>query len=278
MTREEIIYDIMMQATKLQVPDDSRFNEPHYIGYLVDEKRAKEIRDTYVRSGVIDPTWVQDMGVMNLTKVESSDDPNVADCGLIFGKVTVPPIVSFKSGDLGIYSITSKCRTERYYPVENMDKFMQIINFGRTRANWNYYMRIGNSIYTYPFKKQIAARLILEHPLDGYVLLTENVANDALVAGSGYSVVSGPITHNSVIYTSGQTFTAVNTTYTGTGIVRNNPEKRKLTNKDEYPLGATALEVVKQKIFSEELNEERKRLSDNRVDSVDETISKENGQ
>ena len=59
MTREDIIYDLIMQATKLQVPDDSRFNEPDYVGYLVDEKRAKEIRDTFSRTGQMDYVWLQ---------------------------------------------------------------------------------------------------------------------------------------------------------------------------------------------------------------------------
>ena len=60
----------------------------------------------------------------------------------------------------------------------------------------------------------------IKQPVDVFRGTTSIIASPtALTVGVLYYVEVGPVTHNSVIYQAGQTFTAVNTTLTGAGSV-----------------------------------------------------------
>ena len=110
--------------------------------------------------------------------------------------------------------------------------------------------------------------LILENPLDGFVFTTENVT--ALEVGVSYIVMSDQITHNSTIYNSGDTFTAVNTTFTGTGKVQYSNQKRPMRNSDPYPFSKSQMEIVIMKILTQEYGIEASRVAEIRNNSQDE--------
>ena len=95
MTRKEAIDYIIEILTKSGYTDDSRIDED-FIGFLIDKKREKIIRDSYSRNGSIDPSWLQDLGMVNVTEVSYNDDKTLPICDCTFGKVTLPTTVSLK--------------------------------------------------------------------------------------------------------------------------------------------------------------------------------------
>lgn len=278
MTRQEIIFDIIMILTKAGFTDDSRL-EPDYIGYKIDEKRSKEIRDSYNRNLIIDPVWLQDYGVFDLTEVNYADDQTFTFLNCKIGKATLPPVVSFQnplssSANLGVYSVRSLSGREEYF-FEQYSKLMDILNdlpANDPMRKFSYYTKVQNAIYAISkdgkTPEKLRAILVLESPLDGYVISSENVT--ALEIGSEYQVVSDQIIHNSIPYNSGDTFTAVATTFTGAGKVQYKNQKRRMRNSDPYPFSKSQMEVVIIKLLTQEYAIEASRITEIRNNSQDE--------
>lgn len=277
MTREEIIFDIIMILTKAGFTDDSRL-EPDYIGYKIDEKRAKEIRDSYNRNSLIDPMWLQDYGVFDLTEVNYADDKTFTflDCKLAKG--TLPAVISFQNSlssknNLGVHSIRSLSSREEYF-FEQHSRLMEMLTDLPTSdpmRKFSYYTKIQNAIYAIAkdgkAPQKLRAILILERPMEGYVITSENVTE--LEVGVQYEVVSGMIVHNSVNYVIGSVFTAVNETFTGAGNVQYKNQKRAMRISDPYPFSSSQMEVVIMKLLTQEYGIEASRISEIRNNSQD---------
>lgn len=273
MTRKEAIYDIKEILTKSNITDDSRLDDD-YIGHLLDQKRAKEIRDTFKRQPVIEPIWLQDMGTVNLTPVNVAEDRNISFCECALSKAVIPPVVSIADPmgnipDLGVYSIRSVCGKYEYF-YKNVAQ-MGWLTHDSILSKFRYYTRVYNSIYLPNDIEKIRMLLILESPLDGYILENTYVTSGNLVVGITYLVTSGNVTHNSVVVFNGSTFVAANTTFTGSGKVKLDTQKRAMTNDDEYPMSSTMAEVVKMKIWTQDYGIEQQVIDDARNDSKDQS-------
>jgi len=85
-------------------------------------------------------------------------------------------------------------------------------------------------------------------------------------------VVSGTITHNGVTYKKDATFTAVNANFTGSGVVRYNVQKRKMTVADEYPMSHTMTDSVIMQILTKELALDERSKPELKTDGVDDTV------
>lgn len=278
MSREEIIFDIIMILTKAGFTDDSRL-EPDYIGYKIDEKRAKEIRDSYNRNSLIDPMWLQDYGVFDLTDVNYADDKTFTflDCKL--AKATFPAVISFQNSlasanNLGIYSIRSISGREEYF-FKQHSKLMEMLTdlpASDPLMKFSYYTKIHNGVYAKSKDgkppEKLRAILIQERPMEGYVITSENVTE--LEVGVQYEVVSDMIVHNSVNYVTGSVFTAVNETFTGTGNVQYKNQKRAMRVSDPYPFSSSQMEVVIMKLLTQEYGIEASKISEIRNNSQDE--------
>ena len=255
----EIRSDIQLLLSKSTQSKNWRVPLPQ-IEYKIHEKRARGMREEAHRNEEwIDPTWIQDMGRMLVTQVSSGDDPNVPEFCKNIGKVMIPQVVSLPE-DRGVYRISSSSRKEVYYPIEPA-RFFDIPE-GHVTGMMGRYTRIGRALYMRPYKTEINALLILDNPLDGYVLLTTNVYPGELTIGDSFTIVSGSIVHNSVTYTAGQTFTAVNADYTGTGVVQYTLQKRKMTIYDPYPISFTLTDYVIMKILTQDFKIEQSNIAD----------------
>lgn len=271
MTRLELIYDLKRLLTHSGITDESRLVNNH-LGFLIDQRRAKEIRDTFKRNPVIEPIWIQDYGVFTLTSVNKAEDRGVSSSDFKFSKAVLPPVVSITDPignvpDLGTYSIRSTCGKFRY-DYMNVEQ-MTLLQSDSMQGKFKYYSKVGNAIYLTPEVHRARALLILDSPLDGYVLDTTNIPSGSLVSGTVYELFGGTVTHNGVRYRKGETFTAANTTYTGSGEVRFSSQKRRMTNDDPYPMSHTMGEVVKLKILTQDFAVERQVVADKSNDSAD---------
>jgi hypothetical protein len=209
------------------------------------------------------------MGVIPVTPVNSADDPIVPVTSVSLGRFTLPEVISLPY-DQGIYRISSASGICQYYSVDMNDFFHQVP--GSITAKHKQYFRRGNVYYLSPCTEQVLPTVILENPLDGFVINTERIAQDALVVGVSYTVYDTQVVHNAVAYNPGDTFVAANTTYSGNGYVKLTNMKRRMTVTDPYPMGLTLAEYVTMKIFSEEMQIERESLADVIHDMQDQLI------
>lgn len=251
MNLNEITYSIIEAATDYFPTGDNRLNNETLIEYLIHEARARGIRESHSRNDIIDPTWIQDMGKIEVSTINEREDLDFAICEKEIGKIKMPRLVSFDNPDLAIQRISSYDRLLKYYPA-TYDEFFEISKTSGVRSRMPYYVKVGDYIYISPYKKYINAHLILQNPIDGYMVKTEKVLSGEIEEGYSYTVLSGSVTYNSIIYSAGQTFTGVSvTTYTGNGDVRFTNLKRGMTNIDPYPVNAELLAFVKQYILKE---------------------------
>lgn len=279
MTRTEAVYNVINPLTKAGYTDDSRI-DPDYVGFLIDKYRAKEIRDSYNRHPMIDPIWLQDYGVVDFTEVNYADDKTFTflDCKL--AKATLPPVVSFYNAmasmnNLGVFSVRAVSGKQEYF-FKAYAKFLDVLQdlpANHPLSKFSYYTKIGNAIYAKGTGDNVPTKLrpilILEKPLDGYVLTTENVTS--LTIGTVYEVVEGQIIHNTIAYNKGDLFTAITKLFTGNGLVQYQNQKRRMTNTDPYPFSPAQMDIVVMKILTQEYGIEATKIADLRNDSQDST-------
>lgn len=248
----------MLLGEMLKLSKDSRLRGPH-IDFLIREHRARAIREEYARNKYIDPSWIQDFGRITVTPVNTGDDPSVPYTSVKLGKITMPQVVSLPL-DKGVYRVGHTSKFDRYYYIE-ADRFFSLVE-GSITSKFDYYFRIGTSFYLSPCTTEINIMLILDNPLDGVVLLTENVSQTGLTIGTSYTVYDAQVIHNSVAYLPGTSFTAVNTTYSGNGTVKYTTQKRAMTDRDPYPMSLTLAEYIVEMIFVKDFQFSKQTVAD----------------
>lgn len=270
----QIIYDCITVLSKGKYTDDSRLddNENGFLAYKIREKRAQEIRNTYDKIKMIDPVWLQDYGISDVTEVNTADDVTAAICKCKLGKITLPRVISLtgnqsQAPDLGVYSVRSVCGTHEFY-YKSLPQLSYYVD-DEIRSNFKYYSRIMDSLYIKPFTKEIRTLLILENPLDGFVNDTENKLSGDLVVGKSYTVYGAQVVHNSAGYAIGSTFSAVNTLYTGSGTVRLTNAIRPLNDLDPYPISSDMADKVVMRILTEDFQLEKSQISSKKNNSDD---------
>lgn len=266
MSRKELIWDVKIILEAGGITDESRLDED-YVGYKIDQKRSKEIRDTYKRNPVIEPIWLQDYGIFDLSLVNKAEDRAINICDCRFSKAVIPPVVSITDNlgnipDIGTYSIRSSCGTHEFY-YNNIAK-LSLVHPDSILKNFRYYTKVGNAIYLTPEVNKARAILILDSPLDGFVLDNTYVPSGSIKAGTTYEVASGSINYNSVVLQKGNTFVGVTgvTTFAGNGKVFLQNQKRRMTDDDQYPMSHTMAEVVLMKIFTQDYKIESGQVAD----------------
>ncbi len=272
----DIRSDLVLLLSKSVQTKNSRINTSQLEQYMIPEKRARGIREESHRKSADGCQDVTDpMGRMLVTPVTSGDDPNVPQTCKEVGKVILPGVVSLPE-DRGIYRISSSSRKDVYYPIES-SRFWDIPS-ENVRAKFKYYSRIGRALYLRPAPTEINAQLILDNPMDGFVLLTHNVQPGELTIGDSFTVVLGSVVHNSITYsaTGTNTFVAVNENFTGTGTVQYTLQKRRMTNKDPYPLSFTLTDYIIMKILTQDFKIEESNVADVINDAKDQLVALQN--
>jgi hypothetical protein len=271
----QLIYDCITVLSRGKYTDDSRLDDDKdgFLAYKIREKRAQEIRSSYDKIKMIDPVWLQDYGIVNVTEVNTADDVTATLCNCKLGKITLPRVISLtgnqsQAPDLGVYSVRSSCGTHEYY-YKALPQLQYFID-DDVRSHFKYYSRVMDSLYIKPYAKQVRPMLILENPLDGYVNDTENKASGNLVVGTSYTVYGAQVVHNGIGYAPAATFTAVNTLFTGNGQVRLTTPRRQMTDLDPYPIGQDMADRIVLRILTEDCQIEKSQIAsgENKSDDV----------
>ncbi len=268
--------DLILIYDKLQLSKDSNL-ENQYAEYLINKHRAAVIRETYLQSREIDPNVLQDMEVTEVENVLSSDDPSIMYGSSNLGKITTPRVVSMPDAR-GYYRVASVSNACLYEYIE-IAKFMDLLNhYGHVYSSMKLFTQINNAIYIHPYSNHVKMNLILDNPLEGQIKFTEKVRTGNLVVGVSFTVTTGQIVHNFVTYNAGDTFIAVNRSFTGTGEVYYTTKIRSLTVTDPYPMSVEMMNKVTVSIFTREFQIEAKRVADVKNDAQDQLSVLQSGQ
>ncbi len=271
-TKKGIIDSIRNLASKFSVTDETRLDED-WLSSKIDQVCAQLKIAQYAQTGILDQTWLTDMGLVDVYKVNIADDINVTFCGCSVSKFEIPQVISFVSKDgnldLGIYTIISACGTKQFYP-----KRMSMWRYTPSEhvaSMFKYYWRINSATYLNDDKiTKVRPILCLLHPEDGKFINSENIVSGDLVSGTVYIVKFGGIVYNNTVYVENETFTANATaTFTGTGKVYLYSQARAYRETDPYPASGEMIRTIEMEILTKELGVERQAVADIRNDSKD---------
>lgn len=261
----DYISDIAVILKGSKMSKDSRISDS-FILSRINAYRSKEIRDSYSRNGYIDPSVIQDLGVMQATPVTSNEDPTVPKIGMILGRINIPQVVEIGDEDKGIVRVSHETGNKQFYKIP-INRFFDMVE-GTIKTKFCYVFRIGSTLYVNPFEENIRVFAILDSPEQGFFIDTTYQKNDSLVYKTNYTnaeqyiVVEGGIKHNGVQYNQGSVFTAVNQYYDGNGKVKLLNQKRRLTLEDYYPMSYTMFETIMMKILTKDFQVEEKEIPD----------------
>lgn len=270
MTGKEITYTIIDILTRHGYTDDSRL-DPDQINFMRDNARAQLINIEFDRTKVVDPAWVQDLGFVQLSPVNFNDDTTIPYCECVLSKVTLPDTIDLRSPNTSTDSglkVISSCGTRQFYPY--FIELLQNIPKEHTRNQFYYYFFIGGALYLNKLMDKVRVLAVLTKPSEvNNVINTEYVLSGNLVVGTNYTVYGSQVVHNSLGYNAGQSFTAVNTTYTGTGKVKTTSRTSAYTEDSSYPVqGAMARQIILE-VLTKEFAIEESKITDVKNSSAD---------
>lgn len=270
-TKKNIIDSILNVATKFSVTDESRL-DTDWLSNKIDHVAASLKVAQYAQTGILDQSWLTDMGLIDVYKVNIADDINVSFCNCDISKFTIPQVISFisKDGniDLGVYTIISACGTKQYYPKRIFQWRYEPAE--HTNSKFKYYWRINTAVYLKDLIQKVRPILCLLHPEDGKFIDSQNITTGSIVNGTSYIVKFGQIMYMGLPYFDGETFTGgASTTFTGTGKVYLASQARAYRETDPYPASGDMIRMIELEILTKELGIEREALVDVRNDSKD---------
>lgn len=278
-TKKNIKDSVTILATRFNLTDDSRL-DPDYIGLLVEQARATLILNEYNITGVLNPDWFIDFGLLDMTKVNIADDPNVTFCECDITKTEIPETIHLtKLGegnlDLGL-KVISACGKNSFtiYPIE----FWKDVPKDHVRAKFSYYDRFGRMLYSNKLAKHL--RFIgIPATTEGLIIKrTLPVISGSVKSGVTYMVkgATGSVTYNSIVYLPDATFVGVSgtTTFTASGSsqVFHNDFQVEMTENDPYPCSSNMAREIVVEIMTKEFQIEKQQVTDVINDSADDVI------
>lgn len=274
MSGDEITYDILEIQTKFGQTDKQRYDED-WIRNKRDQIRAYLIQVEYRKQGFVNPVWLQDINMVQFTPVKESD-LDYGICGSCnISKAVLPQHITLynpdsQNEDNGLKIITPCGKDQFYYlPLE----VLKNIPKEHPRSKFSYYFNMNdqyfiNKIYNNGLKLRVMG--VFERPSDINVVNNLLITSGNLVVGAVYKVINYQIVHNSLGYNLGQTFTAVNTTYTGLGAVElANPIQLFNESTSAYPVTSAMARQIVLEICTKEFGIEESKVSSYKNDLAD---------
>lgn len=273
-TKKNINDSIFAIATRFKKTDESRFDE-NWLNYKIDSVCAQLKIDQYLKTNILDTTWLGEGGMVTFHKVNRADDPSITYCNCDLGKAFLPPVISFVSKDgnldLGFYSIVSACGTTAYYPKRMFQ--WSYAPSEHTNSLFGYYTRVNGAMYTSVFKEKLRVLAFWENPEDGKLIASTPIASGSIVSGTVYLVKYASIIYNGTVVLKNTTFTGgATTTFTGSGTVYLNSQARAYRDTDPYPASIDMIRQIELEILTKEFGIEMKMLVDVRNDSKDDAV------
>ncbi len=274
-TLKSIADEVTLILTKFSENDEWRV-DPDFIYKKIAQAREGAIIDKFTGKqggefkGLVDQTWMQDLGMVDFHRVNFADDITLTSCDCDIYKAFLPQIISLSDGDgyqeLGI-TVISSCGKNKFYPYP-LSQWKSIPE-GHERGMFGYFARINNAMYT---SKQGRKRIygLLQNPEDGKLIQSEPIASGSIVLGTIYRVKFGPVIYDGQTYVKDSVFTgSAITTFTGTGTVYLNSQVIAYRELDKYPVNGDMARQIVLDICVKEFGIEKQAIADIKNDSRD---------
>lgn len=263
-TGREIFSDLEMLMSNFKLSKDQRVT-PRMLLQMAARKRAMQINSYYSKTVTIDPTWIQRLGIKNVTKVTFQDDLNVPQSCDVAGMVKIPFPVEL-DGDAGIVRVSNAGGRGSYSQV----LMEEILEMDKTveQFHGNLRWRVGDSLYIKPYVPELHIFMVLDDPMDAIYIDNSDQLSGNLFIGDeyesarSYEVTEGSIIHDSITYHKGEVFTAVATTFTGYGKIKLANRQRIQGLDDPYPMSKRMANTVIMRVLSEDYGVSSKQISD----------------
>lgn len=279
-TKKRMMDDVLNLLTQFSMTDDHRFATIDlWLSMKIDQIRSQLIIEQYQETGVVDYSWLTDLGMLTFYPVNFADDPAVTFCCSEISKSSIPNVVPIQPRgdanlDLGVFSIRSACGTKEYYPFPMSAWTM--IPAEHVRSKFSYYSRVNTAIYVNKSVTSLKVVAVLASPEDGYIINSVTIPSGSIVTGTVYVVKNAQIVYNGVVIAPNQTFTGVTvssvpiTDYTGTGNVYLNSQLVSINETQPYPVNPDMARMITLEIMKE-FGIEKGQITDILNDSVDDT-------
>jgi hypothetical protein len=271
-TKKGLIDDIQILLTKFSMTDEGRIDED-YLSYKIDQIRAQLIVAKFDKELEVDPTWLQDIGIVTFNKTNFPDDATLTSCQCAISKAFIPQVVSLSAGngsqDIGLYGVLSSCGKTRYYPYE-LAKWSYLPS-EHTRNKFHYYSRVNTALYVNKVVSGLRLMAVLQNPEDGFISNSTPIASGSIVTSTVYIVKFGQVIYNGATYQNGDTFTgtAATTFFTSNGLVYLNSAKTAFEDTDAYPVSGDMARQIVIEICTKEFQIEKQAIVDLQNDSRD---------
>ena len=269
MTTLELVYDIKHILKKLS--DDSDISD-NWLIHKCNEYRAIEIIKDYKEYGEINTSWIQNLGIYETTKVNSSDQQETVS-SICFGKVIFPSIIKFKE-DLGVWRLSDASNQHTIYPKTEEEIMLKIEANDFSIGKFKFFYKMGmHDYYFYPYITKVTGKMILENPFDAYIYTTTKVLSGNIKVDEEYTVLTGNIVYDGNTYNADNDFTGIVgiTTFTGGGTVKHKNNSRKFNIEDQYPADIALCERIIIGILTNDFAYSRQQIEDIRNDAQDQT-------
>ncbi len=268
-TQKSLFDDLINILTKFGRTDETRIDED-WVYNKFNEARAEMLKEAYRKTGTADPSWYQDLGMIDFHKVNFSDDINVQYCACHISKATLPLfIILDPTSDAG-FTLISSCGKTKYYPYP-MSMWMNIPP-EHERSRFAYYTRMNTVVYVNKVEQKLRAYGVLFDPLDAKLINSAPVTS--IVNGTSYKVKYGTIVYNGTAYEPNSTFTGgATTTFTGAGKVYLASQVSSWADTDPYPISADMARSLVIELAVKEFGIERQQIADVRNDSKDDATT-----
>lgn len=268
-TQKSILDDAVNILTKFGRTDEFRVDDD-WVYNKLNQIRVDLMIEQYVKTGVLDQSWMQDLGMVAFHRVNFSDDININYCECDISKATLPQFVVFDaSNDLGIVLISSCGKTKFYpYPLASWKDIPK----EHPRALFSYYARMNTVFYVNRLVDNMRVYGVLYDPLDAKIINSAPVTT--IANGTVYKVKYGTIIYNGTIYHNNDTFTGgATTSFTGNGSVYLYSQIQEWAATDPYPVSAQMARAMVIELLVKEFGLERQQIPDVRNDSKDDAVT-----
>lgn len=162
MTAAEIIWDVM--ELKHALEDDADIDEL-WVLQKFNAYRAMIIQQDYAYTNKVNPSWLQRLHRLVLSKVNAADDPAINLSSVWLSKGKIPAVIDLPD-DLGLYRVSGSSAITHFEPCDFNTLMMRIEIGEETNSHYGYYSRIHNDIYLWPLCMEASAIIIAENPFE----------------------------------------------------------------------------------------------------------------
>lgn len=270
-TQKSIAEQIVLVLTKLRPTDESRLSYSH-LYKLINQGREDAINAEHKITNVIDPGWLQDLGMVEFHRVNFADDISITSCECDVSKAFLPQMITLEAGngnqDLGVNILSANGKTA-YYPMALA--LWRNIPTEHEASMFKYFSRMNTSVYVNHLATKLRVYGLLQNPEDAAIISSEPIASGSIANGTTYIVKFGQIIYNGSTYRENVTFVGTTgvTTFAGTGKAYLNSQVTDFTEFSPYPVAGDMARKIVLDILMKEFGIERQAIPDLQNDSRD---------